>query len=439
MRKILVAALLMLTLNAAAATPIWIGNATSVAQVGTFVITAYDVTTTYKITIGGITVSQIGTGGTTATTAAALNAALVASTHPYFTAITWSVSSSTITATAVTAGVPFTATSSIATGTGTIAAYSATTANSGPCDWLTATNWSTGAAPVTGDDVVISDCAANISYSLNQSGVLLNSLRVQQSFTGKLGLNRSVFTTSADGATNNTAYTEYRPLYLQVGLQGTALVVIGENFSTSGTVLAGSTRVMVDLGSSAGTVEVQNTATASSETSRPAVRIKCNSATLNVFIRTAPGGFGVAIDQVGETSTLGKMSITDKTGVSKVLTGLGTVITTWEQYSGTNILQGTGTVTTINLKSGTLQTEGTFAATTCNMYTGCTFNSNSTGTITTLNLYGGTANFTLSNRARTVTTMAFQAGSSASFTADNSVLTITGFTTPSTRYTLTAR
>jgi hypothetical protein len=440
MRKLLSVLFLITALDAAAATPIWIGNAPAVKQIGTFTVTAYDggTPTTYKITIGGVTVSQIGTGGTTTTTATALTAALVASTHPYFTAVTWTSSSNVITATATIAGVPFVATSSVTSGTGTIGAYAVVTASSGPSDWSTAANWSTGAVPVNSDDVVISDSTLNISFGLNQSGVTLNSLRIAQSFTGLLGLNRSVFTTSADGSTNNTLYTEYQPLYLQVGLSGSQLVVIGESNSTSGSTLAGARRIMLDLGSSAGTVEIQNTASSAAETSRPAVRIKCNNASLNCFVRSAPGGFGIAIDQNGETSVLGKMEITDTTGVSKVVSGLGTTLTTWEQYSGTNKLQAGATVTTVNVKAGTLQIEGSFATTTLNLYAG-TLKTNSTGTITTMNLYGGTVDFTGSSRARTVTTLNWQAGSTATLTADMSVLTIGTFNPPTTKFSFTAR
>jgi hypothetical protein len=421
-----------------AATPIWIGNAPAVQQVGTFTVTAYDTATTYTLAIGGVAISTVGTGGTTTTTATALKNLLAASAHPYFSSITWTSNTNTITATATTAGVPFTATSSVNGGTGTFGAYTVVAASAGPSDWSTAANWSTGAVPVNGDDVVLSDSALNVAYGLNQSSVTLNSLRIMQSFTGLLGLNRSVFVTTADGVTTNSTYTEYRPLYLQVGLQGSKLVVIGENNATGGTTLSGSKRIMLDLGSSDGALEIQNTNSNPAETSRPTVRLKCNNSALNCYVRSAPGGFGVAIDQNNETSTLGTIDITDVSGSSKVVTGLGTTLTAWNQNSGTNKLQAASAVSTISIKAGTLQTEGSFAATTINLYSG-TFKSHSTGTITTLNLYGGTVDFTGSSRARTVTTLVFQSGSVASLTADMSVLTVGTWTAPSTKFSFTAR
>ena len=69
------------------ATKRWKGGALAVSQVGTFTLTAYDVLTTYKITINGKVVSVLGQGGTTATTATALQAALTASTIPEFTKV----------------------------------------------------------------------------------------------------------------------------------------------------------------------------------------------------------------------------------------------------------------------------------------------------------------------------------------------------------------
>ena len=87
----------------------WVGGAVAVAQVVTVALTAYDGATTYKLTVGGVVVSAVGTGGTTTTAAAALAAAWNASTHSYFTGITANNNSSaTVTLTADTAGVPFT-------------------------------------------------------------------------------------------------------------------------------------------------------------------------------------------------------------------------------------------------------------------------------------------------------------------------------------------
>lgn len=88
------------------ATKRWRGTATAVKQVSTTTITVFDAATTYTVTIGGVAVNQVGTTDAN-TTATNLKNALAASTHPYFTAIVWTSATNVVTATAVTAGVPF--------------------------------------------------------------------------------------------------------------------------------------------------------------------------------------------------------------------------------------------------------------------------------------------------------------------------------------------
>jgi hypothetical protein len=158
------------------------GKAAAVAQVGTVQITGMDGTpanTTYILTVGGQTVSAVGDTDAD-TTAAALAAAWNASTHVYFTGITASATTDTITLTADTAGVPFVAVSSVSGGTGTIGAYSATTASAGPNDWSTAANWSGGAVPVNDDDVILNASGVNICWGLDQSAVELDSLTLEK-------------------------------------------------------------------------------------------------------------------------------------------------------------------------------------------------------------------------------------------------------------------
>mgnify|MGYP001612691326 CR=1 FL=1 len=96
--------------------------AAMVKQASTVTLTAYDAATTYKITIGGQDVTQVGTGGTTTTTATAFATALNASANSNFMPITWASAGAVITGTADVGGTPFTPTSSVTGGTGTIGA-----------------------------------------------------------------------------------------------------------------------------------------------------------------------------------------------------------------------------------------------------------------------------------------------------------------------------
>lgn len=89
-------------------------------QISTVSILAFDAASTYNVTIGGVTVSQIGTVDSI-TTAANLQAALAASTDPNFTAITWTVAGTqVITGTAKVGDLPFTIGTSVTGGTGTM-------------------------------------------------------------------------------------------------------------------------------------------------------------------------------------------------------------------------------------------------------------------------------------------------------------------------------
>jgi hypothetical protein len=383
----------------------WLGIAPVVAQVAQGVIASVDAApanNTFTITIGGVSISQVGTVDV-ATTATALRASLNASTHPYFSAITWSGAAGNIVGTADVAGVPFIfAISKSGAGTGTVTAYSVTTANAGPNDWSTAANWSGGAVPVNTDDVIIGPGAVNIVWGLAQSAVTLNSLQILKSYTGLLGLNTNAFATTADAATVVTTANEYRQAYLNILVNNANnLVRIGENYGP--VISAGSQRIMLDLGATATTVIVYGSAQAANDSGKPCIRLKMNSATTNVYVRSAPGGVGIAVDQPSETSTVGTVNCSDSSSATRVTIGLGTTITTFSQDGGNNVLQAAATVTTVTVNGGTLLIEGTFAVTTLTIYSG-TVIPNSSGTITTMNIYGGTVDLTQSDQARTVTT-----------------------------------
>jgi hypothetical protein len=415
------------------ATIYWLGTAAAVAKKYTVQITAYDAATTYKITVGSVVISVVGSGGTTTTVATALAAAWNASTNVYCTGITAAAVTDTITFTADTAGVDFTITSSVSAGTGTIGSATNTVANAGPNAWSTATNWSGGAVPVNSDDVVIKDSSVSICWGLAQSAVALTSLRIEKSYTGKIGLDRAVFATSADGATTVSTATEYRSTYLAIGA---STVKIGENFINAS--VNGSSRILLDLGSAtAANVEIHGTATSSSESGRPAVRLKAANASTGVYVRSTPGGVGVAVDAPGETSTVGTISISDTTTSSKVFCGPGVTLTTWYQLGGQNVLQAAATVTTVTVNGGTLQTEGDFTITTFNQNGGTTYCNHvktAGNAITTLNLGGGTIDAQGSSRTRTWATANLNKGT---LKADGSILTLTTINDLSGVYSLT--
>ena len=403
------------------ATQYWLGNAPAVAMVATQTLGTYDVTTTRKITIGGVTVQAVDSGGTLTAALTALAAACTASAHPYFSTITWGSTATTITATAKTAGVPFVMTGAVSGGTGTVAnsgVQTVTTANSGPNDWSVASNWSGGAVPGNGDTVIFSNNAVNVCWGLSQSAIAATLIRFEQSYTGKIGLNYLAFATSADGATVNTSYPEYRQLYLAIGCSTFRIGDAPASGSPSG-----SSRIMIDAGSTTtATIEVINTASNSADTNRPAVRILANKSASVVNVRSAPGGVGIAAEVPAETSTLGTINIADTTGTSKVTTGRGLTLTNWIQDGGGNVLQSDQTIAAVTVNGGTLRTEGAGAITAMTS-TGGTITHNSTGTTGTLTMRGGTVTSFGSAAARTWTTI--NLWSKSTLTIDPAVISYT--------------
>lgn len=376
------------------ATNYWKGGATAVAQISTIAVTAYDAATTYKITIGGIVVSVVGSGGTTTTVATALAAALNASTHPYFTAVTWTSSTNTVTGTADVAGAPFVATSSVSGGTGTIGAAATPTAAAGPNDYSTAENWSLGAVPVATDDVVLKDDDADICWGLAQGSVQLNSLAIHKTFTGRIGLDRTKFATSSDGRTySTTSVPEYRAHYLALDVVDGNAVVLGENLSQASA--AGSGRLKLDFGAAAPVVTVIATAATSVDAGQPAVRLLMTGAASALYVRSAAAGVGVAVDAPGEVSTLATIDVADTSSTSKVFIGAGVTLTTWKQAGGINIIGGAAaTMTACTSNGGTLRIEGDFTITTLTV-NGGTVTDNHVKT-------GGNANTTVAHNSGTL-------------------------------------
>ena len=421
------------------ATKVWIGGAIAVAQVTTIQVTAFDAATTYTITIGGIDVSVTGDTDVN-TTASNLQVALEASTHPYFEAITWTVATDTVTATAGTAGVPFEVSSSVTGGTGTIGSPSTTTASAGPSDWSTGDNWlnpatnTVGTGPVASDDVIIGSSSNNIAFGLDQNSLAVDSLRVDQAFTGRLGLNVDVFHESADGeTTTDVSVREYRETYLKIDAD---VIDIGKAFG-SGDETGAPVLKVHNVKAGASTWTIHNTASLG-DADRAAVRIKNDNANGDLYIRSAPGGVAIAADERGETTSLNIISISDTSQNTRVLTSEGLTLTTWEQNGGSNVLEivDSGTLTTLTVNGGTLTINGDFLITTLNVNGGIVADSHipsSGNAITTVNLNGGTLSTRVSNRARTYATVNLDIG--AILTSDSN-LTITTLNEPSDPYSI---
>ncbi len=362
---------------------VFLGTLPDVAQIATIQITGYDVTTTYRLTIGVNTVSVVGSGGSVNTVATALAAACAASLYPEFLEITWTSSTDTVIATGVTAGVPFAGAAyvgnssglskSVSGGAGTMGAVTTTTAPTGSAWWV-AGNFDSDVIPAVGDTVYFRNTSQPVKYGLDQSGAgTLAAVWFDAGATGDFGLPRL----NNDGA---TSYAEYRLRYLSLR---STLAYIGNGGGQ------GSRRMLLDFGNVANTTTIYGTGT-SAEQDVSALQMKGTAFTAiyarggtldispvggetstvtllgasgNAFVRCSADVGLTTVTAEGNSDVITNSAVTtiNTRDNARVRKGAGAV-TTWNAYGSTNECQGSGTITTLHVGSGR-----TFDASTLNV------------------------------------------------------------------------
>ena len=410
-------------------TRVWEGQAAASAQVDAVAVSAYDVATQYQLLVAGEIIATASGGGTTIQVASALADAWNAVTGiPYATVITAASTGSDVQFTADVPGNPFTITANVTGGTGTMGTVTGQISNAGPNDWATAANWSGDAVPIAADDVVFRDSGVDVRWGLDQNAVDLDSLVIEQSYTGKIGLDRTAFVTGADGSAA-TGRPEYREDYLTVGWTDAR---IGESLGPG--TPAGSTRLKLDNDKAgASDTEIFDTATSSADADMPAVRLLLGNAAAELQVRRAPGGVGVAVDDPAETATLGSVDVSDETLATSVLLGAGVTWADWTQQGGNNEVRAAATVTgTVTVLDGNLTIEGDQRIDQLDVYGGTVrpHNAPAAGAaVATINNYGGTVDGVGSRATRTWTT-ANMLRAGATLRADPDVVTITNLNEP---------
>jgi len=278
-------------------------------------------------------------------------------------------------------------------------------------DYGTAANWSPSGVPIAADDVIIANSSQSILTSLDQSGVALASITIDQSFTGVIGTGASDF--------------------LQVAA---STVIIGQRRGNTGT-FTGSKRLNLDLGSgTAAQVEVYGTASSSQDTNRTPLRIQAGNASTDIKVF---GGSVSISDDSDDTSTVGDIEVNGGT----VTAGAGMTLTNVIMNGGSLTLQSSiaGTAT---IKGGTLNHyDSTSASTIATLTVSDSGNVNhyASGTITTLNLNGGTVDLTRTQKSKTVTTLTADTG--GTLITDSGTVTLTNDVAlaSSTKYTISFR
>lgn len=368
------------------ATHVWRGDAPAVAQVTTVQVTAYDAATSYRLTINGKTVAVDGDTDVN-DTATALAAAFNASTIPEFAEITAEAATDTVTLTADTEGKPFTVTSSVSGGTGTIGAATSATANAGPAV-VAAANFDSGSLPSNNDTMILQDSGNSLKYTLDAlAAVTLDLLVIAADFSdgAQVGLPR----TNSDA----TSYVEYRDTYLEVGATA---VRIGEGRGQ------GSSGLRLNLLSAQTSVQVFATGN-SSDTDYAALQIIGTNASnvLQVF-----GGQVDVAMQPGQVATFATVTVSG----GQVRFGSGVTLTTVEangdssvevrsaattlrsQGGGRIYKLGAGAVTTVDVGGGTFELAAAGTIGTLTVRAGKTFDASkltTSVTITNATLYAG--------------------------------------------------
>lgn len=185
-------------------------KAPTVREVRPFTVVA-DAATTYTLTTGnGKAVSVLGSVGTATQIAAALAAALEASTEGEFEELAGTSNTAVVTATGPEDGRPFTLTASVVGGAGTLTAGTVVNGSS-PHDLNKAANYSAGALPVNGDVVVVENSDEPILWGLAGLTTVTFTLQRRDTHTGQIGLPP----VNEDGG-----YPEYRARHLETAVTG---------------------------------------------------------------------------------------------------------------------------------------------------------------------------------------------------------------------------
>lgn len=251
-------------------------------------------------------------------------------------------------------------------------------------DFNTAGNWSGGAVPVDGDDVVIENSAIDIA-AYNGSSIDLASLTIKQSYTGKIG----------DSAA-----------YLQIGVNG--ICEIGRD--DAGLRQPGSPRINIDLGSAnVTTCTIINSCAQAADVGALPIRLKAANASTTLKIRK---GLVQLAAWTSETSTIDDIEV-GETGSTEQNTRLeiGTGLTMDDMTILAGYVSTRSAIDTCTMRGGKLYTEGSATIATLTMRGGYAL-VNTTGTIgaCTLQHPNCVLDTTGANSARTFTALTIHEG-----------------------------
>lgn len=379
----------------------WKGTATAVAQVSTATPANVEIGDVFNLICNGKTVTFTAAAATVANVTAGLTAAWNASTVTEHAEITATDSTTHVTLTSDTAGVPFTVTSSVTDGGGNntqTLTMATPTANAGPNDASSVANYSGGALPGDGDTLVFENSDVDCLYTLSALAAVNANITIKQSYTGNIGL----------PVWNASGYYEYRPQYLSCGGgTGAFTITIGQGEGY------GSGRLKLDTGAGQATVLVYGYGTRA-EYGIPCLLWKGTHASNAVTVNRGDVGIAYYAGEVATVTTLSVGYLSNQASDATVTVGSGTTLTTLTKDGGVVTVNSSATchATTVTQTAGTLYYDGSGVLTTLNLDGGRGYYSTS-GTLTTAIVGGGgVLDMSRDNRARTISACDIYQGAS---------------------------
>lgn len=230
--------------------------------------------------------------------------------------------------------------------------------------WATAGNWSGGAVPVNGDDVVFSGQSsnANVTGGLNQSAVALHSLTIDETYAGQIGVDAATYLQIDITNGTNPALRIGGASAFAFYWKGSATNISGDSASTNRLYLKGGT--FTGLGLRRGTYTILTGTTITT-----AVVLYGTNISSDVSLSVDSGSTLTTWHNLGGAVTLNSIPTTLHVVGGAVTQSTAGTITTLTQNGGTFTWKDGSTITTLNGNAGTFDATDVYnSATITNCY-----------------------------------------------------------------------
>lgn len=253
-------------------------------------------------------------------------------------------------------------------------------------NWANTANWSGGAVPVDGDDVVIDSGSVSITTGMNQSGISLKSLNITRGYTGSIGTAGDPLLINVDHASATACRIAMNRGYLYVNGSMTVPFRVDQCSGAGGVVLSGGTLAGTPaiVCGEVGTLRVTSGVTVSGDVITCGIGLMLEAAVSgSVYMYR---GTHAAYANIGTLVLGASATLTTKTTAA---------ITTGTLHGQANhVHDSSGTIGTLNALPGSYHKPGgskDYTITTLNRYAGSNVTTSVTGatvTVGTDNPYG---------------------------------------------------